>query len=92
MTKRKLTKILQVYLQQHEGWINKAELLRLEWRYDGSFKTYSPDTVGRKLREATEEGMILARTNERGQTEYSASPVKKVEYVVDPITRLARRV
>lgn len=92
MKKRKLTKILQNWLQENEGWFNKAYLLTLTWKYDGESRTYSADTVGRKLREATEEGLILSRTNNKGQTEYSGKEVKKTEYVFDPIRRVMVRV
>lgn len=89
---RPLTKILQSWLEHNEGWWNKAYLLKLDWKYDGSYKTYSADTVGRKLREATEEGLILSRTNNKGQTEYSGKEVKKTEYRIDPIRGVAVRV
>lgn len=90
---RPLTKILQSWLEHNEGWWNKAVLTRMEWKYDDSYRLYSPDTVGRKLREATEDEMILSRQNNRGQTEYSGKIVRKIEkYEYDPINRVMKMV
>lgn len=88
--KRSLPILLKRWLDNNEGWHNKAKITRMEWRYEGSHKTYSTDTVGRALREASEGNLILKRETERGQVEYSSKP--RQQYVINEKTRTAHLV
>lgn len=49
------------YLASHNEWRSKGAILQLQWKYYGEDKTYMPDSVSRKLREAEEECRIARR-------------------------------
>lgn len=60
------------FLRENKGWHNKSALLSMVWMYDDSnYKSFSPDTIAPKLREACREGLIQNR-EEKGQTWYAA--------------------
>lgn len=56
----KLVKHLSV---QYPSWVAKGEITAMQWKDDGG-KTFLPETVGRKLREA--EGLKRIAVKEKG--------------------------
>lgn len=66
-----LPEILKVYLAKNAGWHNKAAITSIHFPYqDGSGRTYSSETVGRKLRLLAEASEIQVKT-EHGQAFYA---------------------
>jgi hypothetical protein len=82
--KKTLIDILVRWLQDNQGFHAKGALLEMDWKYENSRKSYNKDTIARKLREATERGLILADHDSHGNTIYRSAglPPKKAEYEV----------
>lgn len=55
--KDKLIKHLSL---QYPSWVSKGELTAIQWKDDNG-KTFLPETVGRKLREAEAESKIAVK-------------------------------
>lgn len=75
MKKGDLKEDLIRWLAKNPIWISKGAITAIVWRYpDG--RTYLPETVGRKAREAESESRIAVR--EKGiSVEYRFLPVEK---------------
>jgi hypothetical protein len=54
MTERSLKERLERYLRNHQGWISPGELQRIV----AEKTSYTPQDVGRRLRELAEEGKL----------------------------------
>lgn len=80
-SKHNLKSLLVKYLRENEGWHKKVSLFVLgdEWGY-------SPETIGRKLREAESEGSIFVDyyngKYSKNLAQYSAKP-KEIRKVVE---------
>lgn len=77
--KKPLTRILTDWLNVNEGQWNKAALVSMVWKYPDSYKSYSPETVGRKLRIIAEEGLVSSEIR-NGQTWYWGQKPKQWRY------------
>lgn len=73
--KKSLKEDLIRYLAHNLVWHSKGAVTAVAWRYpDG--RTYLPETVGRKLREAESESRIAVRENGIS-VEYKFLPVER---------------
>lgn len=48
---RLIDKLVKFLLDQYPSWVSKGQITSIQWKDDNG-KTFLPETVGRKLREA----------------------------------------
>lgn len=82
MTKETCEGLLYLYLGLNEGWHKKVSLYAVA-------EDYSPETVGRALRNLVEEGKIFVDYYDgkiaKNLAMYSAQPIKRKKQIVNII-------
>lgn len=55
-------KLVKHLYDQYPSWVSKGAITERQWKQDDG-RTYLPETVGRKLREAEEDRRIAVKDN-----------------------------
>ena len=79
---------LKRYFEQYnELWHNKAAITRIEWKNAKDKTTYSPENVGRRLRDLEQDHIICVRYDKHLNAEYRFIPVEWRDRYIDANAR-----